>query len=118
MAAKPEPERIKIQEGLEVERKDILTKLLIEERKSVLFVGEGDFSFTVAFAALRKAEGQPRNRGTWDGITATRKEWNQPKPKFSNVLRVCKKECNSVNTTYLDELEEPPQDSWKYGIDG
>ncbi len=40
----------------DLQRCSILTRLLIAERRSVLFVGEGDFSFTVAFAALREFE--------------------------------------------------------------
>ena len=46
---------LKLQEGLqEVEEIDLLTNLLILQRNSVLFVGEGDYSFTAAFAAFRE----------------------------------------------------------------
>ena len=36
-----------------VQRNNILYDTLISDQPEVLFVGEGDFSFTVAFAALR-----------------------------------------------------------------
>lgn len=81
---------------------DILTKLLIRERRSVLFVGEGDFSFTVAFAAVREhgrlgQTGAP-NPGTWDGIISTRYEPNdenmsKPPPVFPCVVSSCICDC-------------------------
>ena len=40
----------------------ILNDLIVERRLPVLLVGEGNFSFTLALAAVR---------GSWDGITAT-----------------------------------------------
>lgn len=39
-----------------VPRRNILTSFFMRERKSVLFVCEGDFTLTVAFAALREFE--------------------------------------------------------------
>lgn len=149
MAEKPEPEKIKIEEEFEVERKDVLTELLIKNREKVLFVGEGDFSFTVAFAALRKAERPTVLRtprpisDTWNGITATRYEEDsdddsegktsskpkqeegkpptkpKPKPKFSDIIKVCAKECDHRDKkAHIENLTEPPPDSWKYGVDG
>ena len=72
--------------------KNILTDVLLKERRPVLFVGEGDFTFTVAFATLREkyrlraeqsvdsiasematlqlGDGSP----VWDGIMSTRYE--------------------------------------------
>lgn len=70
-------------------RTELLTELLIDERRNVLFVGEGDFSFTVAFAALRESKRSTAsvhsNIGTWDGIIATRYEPAGGKP--APVLR-------------------------------
>ena len=37
----------------DVPLKNVLSGLLIDERRNVLFVGEGDFTFTFALAALR-----------------------------------------------------------------
>lgn len=59
-------------DGIRVPKTKVLYTRLITERKSVLFVGEGDFSFTVAFAALRKCRN--RNPDTWSDIFATRYE--------------------------------------------
>ena len=73
---------------------DTLTDLLISQRKRVLFIGEGNFTFTVAFAALREyhqgeitweelARPVLKRRGltgkelaerVWGGITSTRYE--------------------------------------------
>lgn len=53
-----------------------LTDILIKQRKPVLFVGEGNFTFTVAFAALRKylQKSPDKQNSVWEGITATRFE--------------------------------------------
>ncbi len=63
-------------------------------RKSVQFVGEGDFTFTVAFAALRKVSGSERkyNPGVRDGIIASR--YDSQKPVFKDVQDACKENCN------------------------
>lgn len=71
-----------------VSRTDILTQVLIDERRSVLFVGEGDFSFTVAFAALRQSKRSSSVHRTWDGIIATRYE-DERYPAFSSVKKNC-----------------------------
>ena len=66
-----------------VGRIDCLHDLLIKQRWSVLFVGEGNFTFTVAFAALREyfRKTHPStallsgiNPSPWGGITSTRYE--------------------------------------------
>jgi hypothetical protein len=115
-----------------VPRACILTDLLIEERKSVLFVGEGNFSFTVAFAALRehrRASGYIpgfSNPGTWDGIIATRYEAvaNKPPPNFPDVIALCIQDIevhNSNNsfirTRVLQELDNTANLLWECGID-
>ena len=123
-------------EGMQpVERIDLLSGLLIKDRKSVLFVGEGDFSFTVAFATLRESEkhihNSTNNLGVWDGIISTRYErisYAYPEPDFRHILRNCKSEfrsnCSHLNDTGLrqlrtfDRMTPPPHhQSWRYGVD-
>ena len=130
MATKKAKISMELQEGLEVPQIDVLTDLLIRERRSVLFVGEGDFTFTVAYAALRKSERASSspifNPGTWDGIIASRyeSEHKERKPVFIEVLATCRVTCNCCDSPgtrrkkmqMLDELVPPPENSWKYGI--
>lgn len=121
MAKKPEAQGIKIGERFEVKRKEILIKLLIEKRESILFVGEGNFTFAVAFAALRKAtkpceDSADEDSDTWDDITATCYESNRP--KFKDAVKVCKEECDSDDEKkILRKLEKPPSCSWKCDVD-
>ena len=133
--AKKRKRVIELQKGLEVPQIDVLTDLLIRERKSVLFVGEGDFSFTVAFAALRESgrsssSSPDLNPGTWDGIVATRYDpkHGKSKPKFSQVVNTCKESCQhyhrahpgstqGVKIEILSNLARRPSNSWKYNID-
>lgn len=75
---------------------DILSQMLIVERRSVLFVGEGDFSFTVAFAALR-AFNHREGIHAWSGITSTRYEpaGSEDEQQFVGEKRVqCKPRSN------------------------
>lgn len=64
--------------GIKVNIAGYLYQLTIKERRSVLFVNEEDFSFTVAFAALRAREWTKEynnyNNDCWNGIVATRYE--------------------------------------------
>lgn len=89
-------------------RTELLTELLIDERRNVLFVGEGDFSFTVAFAALRKSKRSTAsvhsNIGTWDGIIATRYEpaGGKPAPVLSKVKRSCVMNCLNGHSAQTD----------------
>ena len=117
-----------------VRKVDLLTGLLIRERKSVLFVGEGDFTFTVAFATLRESE-KPRhsitNPGVWDGITSTRYERISVKhrrPNFDKIVNDCRSSFTSNlqhtdETTWrqrcvFDELTPPPPPQcWQFGVD-
>lgn len=70
-----------------VKRTLLLSDLLLKERRCVLFVGEGNFTFTVAFTALRQFEdtrdhGQRRlsvaqdvsGHRVWEGIVSSRYE--------------------------------------------
>ena len=125
---------IQLQEGIQVPHVNILMDLLIIRRRSVLFVGEGDFSFTVAFAALRELEynsSHDFNPGTWEGIVATHYE-SIPKLTFSEVVNTCKEYCENYHMAHprsteslkkikmLDNLEEslPPPESFRmYSID-
>ena len=69
-------ELIKLSGGDGVKRHTCLYKLLIEQRRSVLTVGEGNFTFTLAFAALRKYcwHSNPVKLDDWQGIISTRYE--------------------------------------------
>ncbi len=117
-----------------VPRIDLLTELLIKNRTSVLFVGEGDFSFTVAFAVLREHEesdssvssdssdsidssdgsvSTDHNPGTWDGIIAT--TLDHKIPTFSDVVDICKTRCYYSD---LLAIEAPPKEAWRSGING
>lgn len=82
-----------------VSRIDILMELLIGERKKVLFIGETNFSLSVAFAALRKYKFKRHSiteqlrqlqieRGSdhdWDGIISTRYEPEGAETKMESV---------------------------------
>lgn len=110
-----------------VEKIDKLTKLLITEKKRVLIVGEGDFSFTVALAALRYESESTLN--IWEGITATRYEpvigrsqfvgatevICKPAPDIRLVMLECAASAADFNFTKLkdkvNELEENVADS-------
>lgn len=79
-----------------VKLRNILTELLIENLpKKVLFVGEGDFTFTVAFAALRERARKKQSRetweGVWDNIISTRYEPEEDKeiPNLCGVKDRC-----------------------------
>lgn len=79
----------------------ILYEILIKDYKSVLFVGEGNFSFTLAFAAYRYAEcthfhekfptGEYYSNelfipaDTWSGITSTTYKHDMPDSSFVKV---------------------------------
>ncbi len=108
---------------------DLLTGLLIRDRKSVLFVGEGDFTFTVAFATLRESEKSSNNNpGIWDGIISTRYESisdSYPEPNFHSVLTACKSEFTSnyyvwddVDIRHVFDRMTPPgqHQLWQYGV--
>ena len=101
----------------DVPRKNVLRGLLLEDRKDVLFVGEGNFTFTVAFAALRRHEsgGDP-----WSGICSTRYE-NKSLPKLSEVKALCVQHCvqqllSICEKEIEEEIEELPDvpNSWAW----
>ena len=105
---------ITLQEGVKaVPRVNILTDVLITKKKSVLFVGEGDFSFTVAFTALRESE---RPSISWNDIVATCEDG--PILRYSEVLAICKWYCKPENRDAIDSMKKspPPHGSWKSDI--
>ena len=96
-----------------------MVKSLLKDQKVVQF-GEGNFTFTVALAAIR---------GGWDGIVSTRFE-SVPIPVFKEVKKDCIEFCdkngkffNSSNGTIkqcveaVKKVTPPPQQSWLLGID-
>ena len=93
---------------------------LFRNKNRILLVGEGNFTFTVALAAIR---------GSWNGIVSTRYEADKPKPQFDRVKKECIKfcRCNGESLAidddtiqkYVDAVErvEPPPTDWLFGID-
>ena len=87
---------------------------------NVVLVGEGNFTFTIALAAIR---------GSWNGIVSTRYEADKPKPQFDRVQKECIKFChhngelleidNDIIQRYVDAVKkvEPPPMDWLFGID-
>ena len=110
---------------------DNLNKVLITDQKSILFVGEGDFSFTLAFAALRASESSKPLKSKWSGITSTRYEPISLKPKLqpSEVKQECIKSCKKFSRKgvlskscediieYLEKFPDLNDDVWHFGID-
>ena len=94
------------------------------ERREVVIFGEGNFTFSLAFAGLRQS---------WNGITSTRHKQisdDYPEPQFHEVQVKTIKYCVSngrrlengpdailqtVDT--IVNLQSPPPDTWKYGVD-
>lgn len=112
--------------------------LLMTRRSSVLFVGEGNFTFTVAFAALREHRkqfmtGLMINSNPWDGIVSTRYEPEHvfSKPSFSDVKHNCitsviqyyegsrSPSVNEEVTTRIEAISSLPDShhAWECGID-
>ena len=118
-----------------------LHNLLILERRNVLFVGEGNFTFSVAFGALREHVRVPLGNISdpglvWNGITSTRYEPIQCMgldgnihsyfpPYFFQVKQTCCEEIcrkrfkNPQIRDYLLLMLEsmPPPPHWYFGID-
>ena len=100
-------------------------------KKNVVIVGEGNFTFTVALAAIRKS---------WSGIVSTRYESvdeSNPKPEFDTVKQECIEFCrknhqgrlrekgiaydDATVDKYIKAIEKVQQPSlgeeWLFGID-
>ena len=93
--------------------------------EDILLVGEGNFTFTVALAAIR---------GNWNGIVSTRYEAEtryNPRPQFDQVKRECITFCRrNGNLLHIDDdtiqncvdaverVEPPPtEENWLFEID-
>lgn len=95
-----------------VTKKRCLYSYFIQERKKVLFVGEGNFTFTVAFAALR--EYHTHKSDPWKGITFTSEEKQQTQPFRFNAVKVsCIK--NSTDWCHGEWREWEKQDEMANG---
>ena len=106
---------------------DILENLLIECMSEIVLFGEGDFTFSVAIAALR---GQ-----SWDGIISTSYEARDTEPEFNLVKLKCVQNCAYINgeefmrsgeiepETILGNIQavlnlrQPPEGAWQFRID-
>ena len=118
-----------------VPRNNLLTGLLIKDRAKVLFVGEGDFTFTVAFAAYRQGQCPKESGSAWDGIISTRYEPVGPEGDEQYVGE-CRLQCKPAPTlsevkfecvsSFIDHLAKelivnlprlPTPKPWLYGID-
>lgn len=88
----------------------------------ILLVGEGNFTFTVALAAIR---------GGWNGIVSTRYEavtGHNPRPQFDKVQEECIEFCRkngkdgdeaniSKCIEAIEKVEQPPKGTWLFGVD-
>ena len=107
----------------EVKVVNILEDLLVKSdaRRDIVIVGEGNFTFSIALATLRKS--------SWDGIVSTRYEKESPKPQISDVklksIEYCvlQSKLDSTELKLSDKilaiigLPSPPDGAWKFGID-
>ena len=95
--------------------------LIADGGREVVFFGEGNFTFSVAFATLR---------GSWDGITSTHYVDSVRRPEFPKVKQLAIAACKSNGqqigdpSTTIDHavkkvksLSAPPVNAWQYGID-
>ena len=80
--------KIQLPVGPPIDRHICLENLLIEQRKNVLFVGEGNFTFTLAFAALRKYcwYSNPVKLDDWQGIVSSRLEHSSEMTESSHAV--------------------------------
>ena len=111
--------------------------LLIRDQKPVLFIGEGNFTFTFAFAALRQKLNELPPEEVWEGITSTRYEVSKRIPSvievklgcISAVALYCEKQVRGLSPEsampFVEEMKDkerrllalPPADSWRCGVD-
>lgn len=104
---------------------DLLKPLLLDEKRSVVLVGEGNFTFSVAVAAVRKS---------WEGLISTRYDpidpVESPKPQFTEAklksIEFCIKNGEWLGIDadmILDNIASvmgtgpPPEKNWMFGID-
>jgi hypothetical protein len=108
-----------------VQNLDLLRPLLVNERRGVVLVGEGNYTFSIAFAVVRKS---------WEGFTSTRYDSIDPvecsKPQFTEAKLTSIEFCiNSgrwfgvdtstilENIAHVVNLQPPPEENWLFGID-
>lgn len=115
-----------------------LYSYFIEKQKKVLFVGEGDFSFSVAFAALIIATKEEykalpnfdavkvafiKNSTDWcyGGWTGEEEKWDKTGSFFSKYPRLNKLQskfcCSQEEIPLLAKRIEPRNGHWKNGYD-
>ena len=120
--------------GTEMPKIDLLYDLLIKQNKGVLFVGECNFTFTVAFAALRKHEKfstdlveqlaqldiDPEDINVdWKRIKTSRYESvsdNEPALDLTKVKSRCA-DNSSKRSKRFPDLSDIPASSISYGVD-
>ena len=99
----------------EVNVVNILEDLLVnsDSQRDIVIVGEGNFTFSIALAALRGS--------SWDGIVSTRYETESqvPTPQFSDVKQESIEYCDStaLSDKIILAIPSPPDGAWKFGID-
>ena len=102
---------------------------IIEESGKILFVGEGDFTFTLAFAAWRQSKTKNKDR-VWTGITSTHYESEFSKPVFvwpqvkdactTNIKRNSKRLLErgyKDRVKLVEDMPEIPSAEVKYRVD-
>lgn len=111
---------------LYIQQIDKLRELLIDgPKRDVVFFGEGNFTFSVAFAALRSS--------SWEGIISTRYEpisVDNPEPSCLEVQLLANEACITNGRQFQDSsdktlgivetvlhLPAPPSGTWRFGID-
>ena len=111
-----------------VQRTSLMDKPFVRERSNLLFVGEGNFSFTLAFAAYREANASantlqdigirynklcsnPTFAHGWEGIVPTRYESEdvKPKPTPSDVKATCLAASADYDLSMRTTVEHPDQ---------
>ena len=102
---------------------DNMVNSLLKDEDVVLF-GEGNFTFTVALAAIR---------GSWDEIVSTRFEAESrgnPSPMFKEVQKECIDFCRKNGELLwcdddtitecieaVEKVQQQPEENWLFGID-
>lgn len=105
--------------NFDIQQIDELSKLLIDDKRDVVFFGEGNFTFSVAFAALRSS--------SWEGIISTRYPVDNLALSFPKVQLLATEACITNGRQFQDSSDEildrvktvpvPPPGTWQFGID-
>lgn len=103
-----------------------LEESVITTTDTVLFVGEGDFTFTVAFTALRASKSNRTSDEVWKGIVATcyDSEYVKPPAALSEVKLNCIESAKNYSKDdpadiieKIEHLKPSKFRKWQYGID-